>query len=306
MNFGDNLKKLRKLKKLSQEDLAEKVGVSRQSVSKWETGDAYPEMNNILELCKILHCNINDLVNDSIIDLESLDEEVKKKAVKLKKEQQKIMKGLSEAIIVISKICKVVLTICIPIFVIAMLIAPFLINSINVKNDELIFKGSNKKIELITENSNVILKYNGNEIDDKDFTNIVIKYKEMLDTHSKPLLIGYAEVSIILLIVSLILCIRMLKHLEELFTNIKKGDTPFTLVNINHIRKMAYLMIATIILPHISEVIFDLTTMADVDVEFKIFDIIEALFLFSMIYIFEYGYELQLESNGRMYGEENE
>ena len=45
MKFGDNLKKLRKTKKLSQEDLAEKLNVSRQSVSKWETGDAYPEMN---------------------------------------------------------------------------------------------------------------------------------------------------------------------------------------------------------------------------------------------------------------------
>jgi len=67
MKFGDNLKRLRKAKKLSQEDLAEKMNVSRQSVSKWETGDAYPEINNILELCKIFHCHINDLVNDSII-----------------------------------------------------------------------------------------------------------------------------------------------------------------------------------------------------------------------------------------------
>lgn len=38
MKFGDNLKKIRIIKKLSQEALAEKVNVSRQSVSKWETG----------------------------------------------------------------------------------------------------------------------------------------------------------------------------------------------------------------------------------------------------------------------------
>ncbi len=38
MKFGDNLRYLRKSKKLSQEDLAEKMKVSRQSVSKWETG----------------------------------------------------------------------------------------------------------------------------------------------------------------------------------------------------------------------------------------------------------------------------
>ena len=38
MKFGDNLKKLRRAKKISQEELAERVNVSRQSVSKWETG----------------------------------------------------------------------------------------------------------------------------------------------------------------------------------------------------------------------------------------------------------------------------
>ena len=54
MKFGENLKKIRKEKNMSQEQLAEKVNVSRQSVSKWETGESYPEMNNILELCKIL------------------------------------------------------------------------------------------------------------------------------------------------------------------------------------------------------------------------------------------------------------
>ena len=72
MKFGDNLKKIRKNKKMSQEELAEKVNVSRQSVSKWETGDAYPEMNNILELCKIFNCRINDLVHSDISDFSSV------------------------------------------------------------------------------------------------------------------------------------------------------------------------------------------------------------------------------------------
>ena len=104
MNFGQNLKKLRKSKKISQEELAEKVRVSRQSVSKWETGEAYPEMNNILELCKIFHCHINDLVNDSILDIDSLDDDVKMNAVKFKKEKQKQMKGLSKVISLFGKI----------------------------------------------------------------------------------------------------------------------------------------------------------------------------------------------------------
>ena len=88
MNFGQNLRNLRKSKNISQEELAERVKVSRQSVSKWETGEAYPEMNNILELCKIFHCHINDLVNDNILDIDSLDEDVKMSAVKFKKENR--------------------------------------------------------------------------------------------------------------------------------------------------------------------------------------------------------------------------
>ena len=93
MNFGQNLRNLRKSKNISQEELAERVKVTRQSVSKWETGEAYPEMNNILELCKIFHCHINDLVNDNILDIDSLDEDVKMNAVKFKKEKQKHKDG---------------------------------------------------------------------------------------------------------------------------------------------------------------------------------------------------------------------
>ena len=58
MNFGENLKNFRKNSKMSQEVLAEKVGVSRQAVSRWEVGEAYPEMSNIVALCSIFHCNI--------------------------------------------------------------------------------------------------------------------------------------------------------------------------------------------------------------------------------------------------------
>lgn len=47
MEFYENLQKLRKSKNLSQEDLASKLGISRQAVSKWESGNAYPETENL-------------------------------------------------------------------------------------------------------------------------------------------------------------------------------------------------------------------------------------------------------------------
>lgn len=43
MNFGENLITLRKLKNISQEELAEKLDVSRQAVSKWESGLSFPK-----------------------------------------------------------------------------------------------------------------------------------------------------------------------------------------------------------------------------------------------------------------------
>ena len=66
MSFRKNLEYLRKSKKLSQEELANKLNVSRQSVSKWESGAAYPETEKILAICKIFDCTLDDLMNQNI------------------------------------------------------------------------------------------------------------------------------------------------------------------------------------------------------------------------------------------------
>ena len=110
MKFGDNLQNLRKLKKMSQEKLAEKVEVSRQSISKWERGESYPTMNNIMTLCEIFHCNINELVQENLTDINSLDEEIKMNVVKFKAEKQKKMKGISKAIYVIARVGKIIVS----------------------------------------------------------------------------------------------------------------------------------------------------------------------------------------------------
>ena len=66
MNLSDNLKKIRKENNLTQEDLAEKLGVSRQSVSKWESNQAYPEMDKVVQICKMFNLNMDDLLNQDI------------------------------------------------------------------------------------------------------------------------------------------------------------------------------------------------------------------------------------------------
>ena len=71
MKFGDKLILLRKKKGLSQEELAEKLGVSRQSVSKWESNNTYPETDKIVQICNIFECSMDDLINDKVTDVET-------------------------------------------------------------------------------------------------------------------------------------------------------------------------------------------------------------------------------------------
>ena len=74
MNLADNLKRIRKDNNLSQEQLAEKLGVSRQSVSKWESGQSYPEMDKVLQICSLFNLNINELINENIKEINEIKE----------------------------------------------------------------------------------------------------------------------------------------------------------------------------------------------------------------------------------------
>ena len=75
--FINNLKKIRKNNNLSQEQLAEILGISRQAISKWESGSAYPEMEKIIQLCEKFNVNIDDLLNKDIGEI--ISEEQSKK-----------------------------------------------------------------------------------------------------------------------------------------------------------------------------------------------------------------------------------
>ena len=66
MNFSEKLTKLRKENNMSQESLAEVLEVSRQSVSKWESGINYPEMDKLLSMCKIFNVTLEELTNDNL------------------------------------------------------------------------------------------------------------------------------------------------------------------------------------------------------------------------------------------------
>ena len=296
MKVGDNLRNLRKVKNLSQEKLAEKVGVSRQSISKWECGEAYPEMEHILILCKIFNCKLNDLIHEDLTDIDSLDEEVKMSVVKFKKEKQEKVKGLSKSIYIIAEIGKVITNIALVIVLIGIIALPILAYNVEIQeNNKIEVFGT--EFEYQTREEEMILKYNGGEmvlglVDENIDMDAVL---EKLRSSSKLTIIVVGEILLICSLVAAVCIYNMMKHLKSLFVNIHNGYTPFTRENVKSIKKIAAYMIATIILPSI--------TKSSITIGIDLFEVLYILLLFCLSYIFEYGYEIQLDSKCKMYGD---
>ncbi|MDR4329661.1 helix-turn-helix domain-containing protein [Bacillus pseudomycoides] len=65
MNLGSQLKKFRESKNFSQEDVARKVGVTRQAVYKWESNKSYPDIDNLILLSELYEVTIDELIKGS-------------------------------------------------------------------------------------------------------------------------------------------------------------------------------------------------------------------------------------------------
>lgn len=85
MDISEKILKLRKANNLSQENLAEQLNVSRQSISKWETGQSVPETEKLIALSEIFNVTIDYLLKPSEIDEISIRTEI------LEKQQQQLV-----------------------------------------------------------------------------------------------------------------------------------------------------------------------------------------------------------------------
>ncbi len=275
MDFGKNLRKLRIENKMSQEQLADKVGVSRQSVSKWECGEAYPEMKNILCLCDLFHCKITHLVNENLSDISSFDEETKQNVIKFEKEKQKKMKTLSKFIYIMARIGKILTIVGITFLVVLMILSPFFYNK-----------------DFFYTNPEML--------------NLNLALYDFFQNKSNFIFLIHLEIKLSFALIVTILDYFILKHLEQVFINIHDGYTPFTLENASHLKKIAIFMIIATLLPSFSELLNQLIIHQNLNLSFNVAHIIYILFLISMVYIFEYGYEIQQDSRGKMFTDEND
>ncbi len=142
MKLSNNLKNIRKENNLSQEQLAEKLGVSRQAVSKWESGQSYPEMDKVLLICKLFNYNIDELMNENVKEVN----ETKQSKVNINKYIEDFFNFITKTVNMLSAMTfKQRMKCLIEQIIVSLLLASIfaIIGSIGESILELIFKGLN-------------------------------------------------------------------------------------------------------------------------------------------------------------------
>ena len=94
MSFEKNLESLRKQKGWSQDDLADKLNLTRQAVSKWETGSSKPDIDNVKNISQLFSVKIDDLLNNEVVEDKAVTLNVEKK-----EKRENIIKTIKFAII---------------------------------------------------------------------------------------------------------------------------------------------------------------------------------------------------------------
>ena len=92
MNLGNSLFHARKKRGLSQEDVAQKLGVSRQTISKWETDETVPDIRQSKKMAVLYNVSLDELI-DFDIDVREIQEVIGKTAKKRKKKSTGQMHG---------------------------------------------------------------------------------------------------------------------------------------------------------------------------------------------------------------------
>lgn len=99
MDISEKLLQLRKAGSLTQEQLAEKLDVSRQSVSKWESGQAVPEPDKIVALSELFHVSTDTLLKSSELDELSMKTRMLEKSQREIASEQKKLKAKQSCIL---------------------------------------------------------------------------------------------------------------------------------------------------------------------------------------------------------------
>jgi transcriptional regulator with XRE-family HTH domain/DNA-directed RNA polymerase subunit RPC12/RpoP len=89
IKIGKFIAERRKLKNLTQAQLAEKLNITDRAVSKWENGRSLPDSSIMLELCEMLEITVNDLLSGEVVVMEKYDKELENNLLEIVKEKER-------------------------------------------------------------------------------------------------------------------------------------------------------------------------------------------------------------------------
>ena len=204
----------------------------------------------------------------------------------------KKMKGLSKALSIISKICKVFIIIggCAIIF--SMIVIPLLFKKITVTDNEL--KINDESIlTLIEKDDKMQITLFGTSILADTSKEEFEEIEKIFNEESKGKLLTYIEATMCIAVATIVVVYMALHYIDKLFTNIMNEKSPFTMDNVNYIRRCGYYLIAAVAVPLVLSGIFEIITKTELMFNWNLVEVILILVIFTMSYVFEYGYNIE-------------
>ena len=110
---GQFIKAIRKEKNLTQREVAERLGISEKTVSKWETGNGLPEVSLMLPLCELLEISVNELLSGERLDEKKYFEKAEQNIMTLMEEKAEAKKKIVIAVVTAVVTLLAGLTLCI-------------------------------------------------------------------------------------------------------------------------------------------------------------------------------------------------
>ncbi len=109
IKIGKFIKECRNKNNLTQNELAEKLGITDRAVSKWENGRAMPDSSLMLDLCKELKITVNDLLSGEVVSMNNYNENSEKIILEMVKEKEKNDKLLLRCEILMGVVCIIIM-----------------------------------------------------------------------------------------------------------------------------------------------------------------------------------------------------
>lgn len=113
IKIGKFIAERRKMKNLTQMQLAEKLGITDRAVSKWENGKGMPDSSLMLDLCAVLEISVNELLCGEVIEMTGYNQKAEQQLLEMVREREKKDKELLHIEVVIIILVGVILLACV-------------------------------------------------------------------------------------------------------------------------------------------------------------------------------------------------